>query len=424
MRLIPFISILLLISILWSQPGYRGPSQGRANYGMQKPFNVRPFPVLISENEYRVYLFVELMHDILQFTFDKNTYQAKFETELIFTEEKTKATFSQIWQSQFSLADYGETNSRQKFFLTYDSLTLPPGNYDVSFRYQDLQGKQNIPFEFKFQLPSMKKITIASPLFVNLDRPLETMIPNLEYRPIASFSQISFNENIGLFVAAHAENTRQLDLSVYLQDIEMKTTFFRFDTLLSSGTTLFTGTIKPPILKLEEGNYQVKLTINTEIDSISIQTPLEIRWLNKPRSLRTLDYALQPLQIILSKNEYDQLSSGGKQEKADKFMNFWKEKDPSPETAFNELLYEFYSRVDSVDREFGSKNRRYGWRTDPGRIILMYGEPDLIEDQSLNPVKPYLSWSYILPDTTLTFIFQAIDGRKRYRLIQEQENIN
>jgi GWxTD domain-containing protein len=126
----------------------------------------------------------------------------------------------------------------------------------------------------------------------------------------------------------------------------------------------------------------------------------------------------------MSKEEYKQLSGGGKKEKAQKFIKFWKEKDPTPQTAYNELLFEFYSRVDSVDREFGGKNRSYGWRTDPGRIILLYGEPDVIEDQSLNPVKPYLSWSYILPDTTLTFVFQAIDGRKQYRLLQEQEKIN
>jgi GWxTD domain-containing protein len=424
MRLLPIISILLLISTLWSQPGYRGPARGGTKLGMQQPFRIRPFPVLISDSEYRVYLFVELMYDILQFTVDKNVYQANFETELIFADEKTDATFSQIWESSFSLTNYTLTNSRQKFFLTFDSLNLPPGNYDVSFRYQDLQGKQNIPFKFKLQLPEKKKITVSSPLFVNLDESVNLAIPGLEYRPIATFSQISFNQKIGLFLVAHAEETERLDLSVLLLNNDSETALFRLDTSLISSSHQFTGLIIPPIIQLEEGNYQIKILFKTQTDSTSVQIPLEIRWLNKPRSLRTLEYALQPLQIIMSKEEYDQLSGGGKKEKAQKFMKFWKAKDPTPQTAYNDLLFEFYSRVDSVDREFGGKNRIYGWRTDPGRIILLYGEPDVIEDQSLNPVKPYLSWSYILPDTTLTFIFQAIDGRKQYRLLQEQEKIN
>jgi GWxTD domain-containing protein len=423
MRLKPVICLLVFLATLWSQPGYQGPARDNDKSGIQ-PVRIRPFPVLKTDNEYRVYLLVELMYDVLQFTFNNEYYRANFETELIFIDNKTQAKYSQIWASDFRLSDFEITNSRQNYYLTLDSLDLPPSEYNVSFRYQDLQGKQKIPFEFKFHLPQKKNITTTSPLFVDLNTYMNFSIPDLKYRPLATFSQIPFNKKIGLFFTAHAENTDTLTLSISLLKPDSREQLFLLDTLLTSRTSWFTGILKPPFLELEEGNYQIKLIFKSDSDSSLVQTPLKIRWPDKPRSLRTLEYAMQPLQIITSKEEYDGISSGSKKEKAAKFMNFWKEKDPTPQTAFNELLYEFYSRVDSVDWEFGGKTRRYGWRTDPGKIILLYGDPDIVEDQSLNPVKPYLSWSYILPDTTLTFIFRAIDGRKQYRLIQEQETLN
>jgi GWxTD domain-containing protein len=247
---------------------------------------------------------------------------------------------------------------------------------------------------------------------------------NLEYPVIATFSKIPFNQKLGLFIAAHAEKTEKLGVHLRVHNSNSDTIFFQMDTTLLSDNNMFRAVLKPPSLKLEEGNYTLDLNLKSDNDSLRLQAPLEVRWLDKPRSLRTLEYALKPLEIILDKEEYDQINSGGKQEKAEKFLDFWKTKDPTPGTAYNELLFEFYSRVDSVDREFGGKNRTYGWRTDPGKIILLYGQPDFIEDQSLNPVRPFLSWRYDLPDTTLTFIFEAIDGRKRYRLIGQEENSN
>ena len=176
----------------------------------------------------------------------------------------------------------------------------------------------------------------------------------------------------------------------------------------------------PPFLKWDEGDYLISILYRAGRDSLWQKLPFHITWFNKPRSIRDIEYALKPIQLIVPEDFYKKLTKGNKQEQQNAFRAFWKEKDPTPATAFNEVEAEFYSRVDTADMRWGKKGRN-GWRTDPGKIYVIYGKPSQIEDLSLSPVNPYMKWTYNLPDQQLRFTFRALDGRKRYRLIDNQE---
>ena len=61
----------------------------------------------------------------------------------------------------------------------------------------------------------------------------------------------------------------------------------------------------------------------------------------------------------------------------DKFkymMDFWSTKDPDISTEENELLIEFTNRIKYVNLNFSDINK--GWKTDKGRIYIIYGEPE------------------------------------------------
>jgi GWxTD domain-containing protein len=74
---------------------------------------------------------------------------------------------------------------------------------------------------------------------------------------------------------------------------------------------------------------------------------------------------------------YDQLDLIGKQN----FMeNFWKERDPSPDSPFNEFKHEYLRRWQFVNDKFGNESsNREGWQSDRGRIYLIHGSPTDIE---------------------------------------------
>lgn len=61
------------------------------------------------------------------------------------------------------------------------------------------------------------------------------------------------------------------------------------------------------------------------------------------------------------------------------FINsFWKELDPYPFDSKNELREEFEKRISYANKKFILERKR-GWRTDRGRVYIMYGPPDEIK---------------------------------------------
>jgi GWxTD domain-containing protein len=60
--------------------------------------------------------------------------------------------------------------------------------------------------------------------------------------------------------------------------------------------------------------------------------------------------------------------------------NFWLRRDPTPDTVENEFKEEHYRRIAYANEHFASGIP--GWKTDRGRIYIMYGPPDEIDDHS------------------------------------------
>jgi GWxTD domain-containing protein len=62
----------------------------------------------------------------------------------------------------------------------------------------------------------------------------------------------------------------------------------------------------------------------------------------------------------------------------DQFIEmFWQRRDPTPDTAENEYKEEHYRRIAYANEHFAAGMP--GWRTDRGRIYIMYGKPDSID---------------------------------------------
>src|SRR3989440_1127048 len=56
---------------------------------------------------------------------------------------------------------------------------------------------------------------------------------------------------------------------------------------------------------------------------------------------------------------------------------FWRRRDPDPDTDENEFREEYYERIAYTNEHFASGIP--GWKTDRGRIYIMYGKPDELE---------------------------------------------
>ncbi|HEY2846657.1 MAG TPA: GWxTD domain-containing protein, partial [Pyrinomonadaceae bacterium] len=57
--------------------------------------------------------------------------------------------------------------------------------------------------------------------------------------------------------------------------------------------------------------------------------------------------------------------------------NFWRRRDPDPDTEENEFRDQYYERIAYANEHYGSGVP--GWKTDRGRIYIQWGKPDEVE---------------------------------------------
>jgi GWxTD domain-containing protein len=91
-----------------------------------------------------------------------------------------------------------------------------------------------------------------------------------------------------------------------------------------------------------------------------------------------------------------------------KFLTkFWTDRDPDPNTRGNELYETYQRRMSLANRQFRTPHRP-GWKTDRGRVYIIYGPPDYVErNNGQSDTKPYEKWTYdaIEGQGTAEFVF-------------------
>jgi GWxTD domain-containing protein len=138
--------------------------------------------------------------------------------------------------------------------------------------------------------------------------------------------------------------------------------------------------------------------------------PLAVVWPEQPESLRDVTYALESLRFFVSEHDLDSLKSGGFTERVLHLEQFWKKRDPTPETADNPIMTEFYLRVDHARSAFATLKIKDGTRSDRGRVYILYGPPTHVE-RTLDPNRGFTeTWSYERPQKEFTFRDPLRDG--------------
>jgi GWxTD domain-containing protein len=81
---------------------------------------------------------------------------------------------------------------------------------------------------------------------------------------------------------------------------------------------------------------------------------------------------------IITPQERDAYKKLRTNEERENFIElFWRRRDPDPDTDENEYRDEYYERIAYANEHYSSGIP--GWKTDRGRIYIMYGKPDEIE---------------------------------------------
>lgn len=123
-------------------------------------------------------------------------------------------------------------------------------------------------------------------------------------------------------------------------------------------------------------------------------------------------------RYITSKPEREVWEALSGSEAKRKFLTkFWRDRDSDQMTPFNEYYAEYKQRVAACNEQFRTAYRS-GWRSDRGRVYILYGPPDYVERKSSeSDMKPHEIWRYDYIEGGVEFIFVDRSGFNNFELV-------
>jgi GWxTD domain-containing protein len=138
------------------------------------------------------------------------------------------------------------------------------------------------------------------------------------------------------------------------------------------------------VSRLPAGGYDLELSAWQEGDPKPLQrmARFSIAW--QPETWRRSTGELQDLVHLLFEGDDEERFSRLQPGEQERWMeDFWRRRDPTPETAVNEARQAFLGRVTLANLHYGRAGLEPGMFSDMGRVFIRYGEPSEIQKQVL-----------------------------------------
>ena len=153
--------------------------------------------------------------------------------------------------------------------------------------------------------------------------------------------------------------------------------------------TLGIGTIVTSAQPPEKGKPSVDPTTNARTVKTELKEAYK-KWMNTD------------VAYIITKDEKRAFQALTTDEERENFIeNFWRRRDPNPDTEENEYREQYYERIAYANEHFSSGIP--GWKTDRGRIYIAWGKPDSIETHPTGGAYDRPSWEGGGSTTTYPF---------------------
>ncbi len=289
---------------------------------------------------------------------------------------------------------------------------LNPGKYDLEVTLSDANTKKELVLKDKIEVVDFVNERIS---FSNI-----MLISNMSNENGKKVITPLVNRNVDnlkeFYVFFEVYNARNEDVvNNFSYEITDKQ-----ENVVERGN--FTYTLLPGINKCFEKIKSNNLVYGDYIldvkDNATGELLAEKKFVNKmsgfPVNAKDLNLMIDQLIYIATDEQLRKIENAKTTEDKQKnFIEFWKGKDPSPNTSKNELMIEYYRRIQTADERYS--HFIDGWKTDMGMVYIMFGEADQIERYPFQEnTKPYEVWYYY--GANKEFVFVDESGFGDYRL--------
>ncbi len=423
--MIPRIIIWLLIGVLFlAAQENRSVLKLKTRYGFTvdrlQPITYQLFVHRTADWKPVIYLAVDVQNDLLAFVKTDGGYQSTFRVSLAIRDAQNNLTNKNSWTEKAFLKNFDDTNSKTQFqYRLYRLNVFGPdwmgrcfGNFQAYLEINDVVANNHYTFKHKFSIDSLVKGWASTEIAFLKQKADSTHFPLMGRDKV-----LRFNRPAWIFVRLKAPQEEQLTFNMRIYQKERKEgnkLYYQLFKKVTGSNGLFDLQIPLPMDSLEEGSYLLRLSCQ----NWQKERNFKIFWFEKPTYLYRYDLAIRPMRLILDEKTYKYAKKLSYDELEKWFKNYWKQRDPTPHTAYNELMAEFFKRVAIANKRYSTRHRE-GWETDRGRIYILYGQPQKIDDHRYaTQTKPYQVWIY---SDSLQFMFVDKNGNGDFELVNEEK---
>lgn len=369
----------------------------------------------IETGKTRLDVFIQVPYSEIQFIKTTNGFDSKYNlTVSIFDEDKSKLLAEKSWSEKITVKEFDQTTSKTNYNLSLRSFNLEPAKYVLRTAFEDVDSRKEYAGENIINVRKMEQdFAVSDVMLISKQTVVEgssKIIPNVSRNVAAKKDGMPF------FFEIYSSIPREVKIEYSVLDNGKDKVYKEELTKqVDSGKTQIFHNIKDVDLGL--GNYVLATEVKDSKNDLTVSTIKNFvsRWVGVPTSIRDLDKAISQMVYIATSSEIDEINSAkSKEEKIQKYLAYWKKKDPDPQSEDNPVFDEYYRRVAFANENFSHYIE--GWRTDRGMVFIILGNPNNIDRHPFEyDSKPYEVWEYY--ELNKSFVFLDETGFGDYRLI-------
>jgi len=389
---------------------------------------INTFVVKSDSNSFsNCYITFKIPYNHLIFKKNNKSYLSGITFNVEIKKNKKRVYYKSVAKNIF-VEDYKLTSSKVNFLEGFLKVVLKPGFYDMESTLS-LNSLKNIIYLPKesFAVGS-DSLDINIPILVNAKKSFadgDNSFRLLNYGDIFPYSPSpkmiiipSPDTSISILKYSLSQKNKIIIsdsiVSTKYSDVEL----VEHNNLLYSQIRRGSAASKVFIIKnieryLDEG----KCELNIDFGHDKKRTfNFKVVWLNKPIVLRNVEYSITLVKKIWKQNNIVRLLDVNEESQYDSLKSYFKKYDPNSSTIFNEVMSEFYTRVDYAIFNFGKTVQLSNALSDMGKIYIKYGKPfnrERIFSKRNNVMEV---WKYKKP--TREFLFIDNSGLGDYTLIE------
>ena len=398
-----FLIYLLFISAIFSQ------NRNIDRYIDQ--FKINTFTRPLESGLVEVMCFIKIPNYSLQFVKEGRSFIAEYDANLSVVGEDDIEVATGSFSDKIVVKKFSETTSRVKSTILSSSFVVPLEDYVVSVSIKDIDTKLTSKKAKKVNLNDFSDtFQVYEPIFLK-ETDGEWGFSDKEF-PIDA-NQIIIKENQLKFYQYATISPG--DYTMVINVFSGKKLQWTDTINSSSDTKVISQLINLPTKDINKVDLKIEVIVNQGELSASKSSKFKSRDSFMFGGVGNIDLALSQMNYILTTQERKELKNLKQNEKEGFFKKAWARRDPKPETKVNELMDEYYARVQFAEENF-SRGSSGGWRSDMGMIFILFGKPDDIQRySSMQSNYVYETWYYFSIGEEFAFVDDYGFGDYRLR---------